>query len=294
MHAAHAGEVGGSPALLVLLVVLPAILLGFYLFAVARERKTSAWSGWRTLSFTAGAVLIIVAMVPPVADWAHRDLRGHMIQHLLLGMFAPLGLVLGAPGILLLRNLPAAGARRMVALLGTLPARLLIHPVTAALLDIGGMYVLYLTPLYALSLSDPLLQGLLHVHFVVSGYLFTWSIAGPDPAPHRPRMLLRLAVLFLATAAHASLGKVMYGYGHPRGTLAEPDEIRAAAQWMYYGGDLAELLLAAAFFTLWFRRRTGLPSMLAEPAAVARPRAYSGSVCRRAGLPPLSAGPPCP
>lgn len=205
-------------------------------------------------------------MSPPVSDWAHHDLRGHMVQHLLLGMFAPLGLALGAPGTLLLRNVPVRVARGIVAFLGKLPVRFLIHPITAALLDIGGMYVLYLTPLYALSLSDPLVHVLLHVHFVISGYLFTWVIAGPDPAPHRPGMLMRLAVLFLATAAHANLGKIMYGFGYPRGTIADLGEIQAAAQWMYYGGDLAELLLTIAFFAMWFRSRH-LPEPLAGRAA---------------------------
>ena len=190
-------------------------------------------------------------MSPPLSGWAHHDLRGHMVQHLLLGMFAPLGLALGAPGTLLLRNVPVEVARRIVAFLHTRLVRILTHPATAALLDVGSMYVLYLTPLYALSLSNPLVHVLLHVHFVLAGYLFTWSIAGPDPAPHRPGMLTRLAVLVVAMGAHASLGKIMYGYGYPRGTRAGLAEIQAAAQWMYYGGDLAELLLAIAFFAMW-------------------------------------------
>lgn len=252
--AAHHAASGGSAALFVLLVLLPAVALVLYLVAAWRERA-DRWSGWRSASFAAGIGLILAAMSPPVMGWAHHDLRGHVAQHLLLGMFAPLALVLGAPATLLLRNLPPARARGLVALLGAAPVRVLIHPVTAALLDIGGMYVLYLTPLYALALSDPLLHVLVHLHFVIAGCLFSWAIAGPDPAPHRPNMPLRLGVLFLATAAHAVLAKIMYGYGYPRGTAADLAEIQAAAQWMYYGGDLAELLLMAAFFALWFRRR---------------------------------------
>ena len=268
-HAVHPGSLDGSSALLVLLVLVPAAVLAVYLLGARRERRNSAWSSGRIASFTVGTAMLIAAMSPPVSDWAHHDLRGHMIQHLLLGMFAPLGLALGAPGTLLLRNVPASVGRRIVAFLDTVPLRFLVHPVTAALLDIGGMYVLYLTPLYSLSLGDPLLHILVHVHFVVSGYVFTWSLAGPDPAPHRPGMLMRLAVLFLATAAHASLGKIMYGYGYPRGTMADPGEIQAAAQWMYYGGDLAGLLLTVAFFNLWFQRRNRLPALFTNRQSVA-------------------------
>lgn len=268
-HGGHAGLAASSAALVLLLVVLPSLGLAAYLFGAGREQRAQGWSPWRTAAFAAGVGLICAAMLPPVAPWAHGDLRGHMVQHLLLGMFAPIGLALGAPGTLLLRQVPVATARAITALLATPPLRILIHPITAALLDIGGMYVLYLTPLYALSQGNGAVHVLLHVHFVLSGYLFTWSIAGPDPAPHRPGMGLRLAVLFLATAAHAMLGKIMYGYGYPRGVAASRAEVEAAAQWMYYGGDLAELLLAAAFFALWFRRRAGLPELLAGRATAA-------------------------
>jgi len=245
-----------SAAAALLPLLIPTALLAAYFGAVAwQKRRTAAWGAWRTAGFAAGIGLLFAALLPPVADWAHHDLRGHMVQHLLLGMFAPLGLVLGAPGTLALRTLPAGGARRIVALLAARPVRGLIHPVTALVLDIGGMYLLYLTPLYALSLADPAVHLLVHVHFVLSGYLFAWAIAGPDPAPARPGPWARLAVLFLATAAHATLGKLMYAYGWPRGTPHDLEEIRAAAQLMYYGGDLAELLLAVAFFATRFHAR---------------------------------------
>jgi len=39
-------------------------------------------------------------------------------------------------------------ARRIMNILRARPVLFLIHPMTAALLDIGGMYLLYLTPFY--------------------------------------------------------------------------------------------------------------------------------------------------
>lgn len=120
--------------------------------------------------------------VAPVISYAHSDLRGHMVQHLLLGMFAPLALVLGAPGTLLLRSIRTEVARRLVALLDTRPVRFLIHPVTAVVLDMGAMCLLYLSPLYVISTTNPTIHFLVHLHFVLSGYLYTWSIAGPEVA----------------------------------------------------------------------------------------------------------------
>lgn len=238
--------------LVVLLVVLPGMVLAAYCVSACRSR---GWSRWRTASFMAGSALIIGAVLPTLYGEAHVGLRGHMIQHLLLGMFAPLGLVLGAPVTLLLRSVPARVARRIAAALTVRPVRWATHPVPACVLDIGGMYVLYLTPLFVLIMTSSAMHVLVHVHFVVAGCLFTWAIAGADPTPHRPGMKMRLAVLFLAMATHATLAKLMYAYGFPRGTDSTAAEIREAAKWMYYGGDLAEILLAVAFFGAWFSRR---------------------------------------
>ena len=134
-HAAHHAASGVSAILLVLFVTVPVALLIGYLRLAWQERRYSGWSGWRVASFTTGIALIVAAMTPLVSDWAHEDLRGHMVQHLLLGMFAPLGLALGALGTLLLRNVPVTTGRAIAAFLSTLPVRMLIHPVTAALLE---------------------------------------------------------------------------------------------------------------------------------------------------------------
>jgi putative membrane protein len=232
--------------------LLPVGALALYLAAAARQRR-KRWSGWRTLSFVAGIALLVVALSSPLAAWARHDLRGHMLQHLLLGMFAPLALVLAAPLTLLLGSVPAPAARRISALLRSRPVHGLTHPVTALILDVGALYLLHLTPLYAATLSSPALHGAVHFHFFAAGCLFAWAIVGPDPAPRRPRFRTRLLVLLLAIAAHSTLAKIMYAYGWPRGTPHDIEQIRAAAQWMYYGGDLAELLLACALFAAWHR-----------------------------------------
>ncbi|MBA4609614.1 cytochrome c oxidase assembly protein [Aeromicrobium sp. Marseille-Q0843] len=256
--AAHAAERSSSwlPPLLVLLV-----LVGAYLGAALlhRKRRGRAWSAWRAASWTAGAVGIALALAPPLAD-AHTA-QAHMVQHLLLGMLAPIGLVLGAPVTLLLTVLAPPAARRVTALLRTRAFHVLSHPVTTALLNVGGMFVLYLTPLFALSAQSPAVHHLVHAHFLVAGYLFAWSIAGPDPAPRRPSMTLRVVVLVLAGAAHAFLAKLLYARAGelPPGSDFTVADMQRAAQWMYYGGDVAEILLAVALFATWLGRRRDHP-----------------------------------
>jgi putative membrane protein len=236
---------------MLVLITLSALTLA-YLWAAARSRsRQRPWSAWRTMSWLSGAALVAVASAPPLTTLAHHDPRVHMLQHLLLGMFAPLGLVLAAPLTLTLRTLPVAAARRVTRLLRSWPLRWLSHPLSGLALNIGALYVLYLTPLYALSLHSPLLHLALAIHFLAAGCLFTWAIVGPDPVPHRPSRAVRLVTLFSSIAAHATLAKLLYAYGWPHVVSTDPAQLAAAAQLMYYGGDLAELLLASALFASW-------------------------------------------
>ncbi|MFC4728328.1 cytochrome c oxidase assembly protein [Coralloluteibacterium thermophilus] len=239
------------------------VLVGAYLVAARRRR---AWSRWRGASFGLGVALLAWGLSAQAMAWAHADLRGHMAQHLAIGMFAPLFLVLGAPLTLLLGALPVDAARRLVRVLHGDLARVLVHPVVALVLNVGGMALLYLTPLYAMSRHDLALHALVHYHFVAAGYLYAWALVGPDPAPRRPSLRYRAVVLFVGAGTHALLGKVMYAGGFPHGTGASLAEREAAAQWMYYGGDLAELLLAVALFAIWYRQ-----SAPAAATAGARP-----------------------
>ena len=255
-----------------LLVVISLLVL--YLVAVGRQNRLGhRWNHWRTSSFGIGMVLLFVALSPPLANVSHHDLRAHMLQHILIGMLAPLGLVLGAPLTLAFRTLPVRVSRLITTTLHNRLVRWLIHPVSAFLSNIGGMYLLYLTPLYALTLTNPYLHYFMHLHFLAAGCLFTWAIAGPDRAPGRPGMRTRLIVLFLSIAAHATLGKLMYIYLSPHGTPHSANEIRAAAQFMYYGGDFAELLLVIALFITWYQRQGHHHSSLQQRVRLNQPSA---------------------
>ncbi|MFS4096153.1 cytochrome c oxidase assembly protein, partial [Streptomyces sp. AF1A] len=180
----------------------------------------------------------------------HGDFRLHMAQHMLLGMYAPLALVLGAPVTLLLRTLSARHARRLTAVLHSRPARLICSPAVALALSTGGLAALYFTPLYNTAMAHPAGHWLLHAHFLLSGFLFAHVIAGPDPLPGRPGVRTRLVWLGAAIALHAVVAQVMYG-GFWVDVHAPIPQVQGGAQIMYYGGDIAELLLAAALVATW-------------------------------------------
>ncbi|MEU0038865.1 cytochrome c oxidase assembly protein [Streptomyces sp. NPDC006333] len=237
--------------------VLPALALllaaGTYLLLVRRARHRNPVQGWkrqRTAFFLTGIALLSVALLPPLAPFAHDDFRGHMIQHMLIGMYAPLALALAAPVTLLLRTLSPARGRQLTTVLHSGPARILVHPAAGLLLSTGSLTPLYFTPLYDATMNHPAGHWLVHAHFLLAGCLFAYVIAGPDPAPTRPSVRARLVYLGIAIAAHAVISQLMYG-GFWTDIHAPIDQVQAGAEIMYYGGDIAELLLAAALLTTW-------------------------------------------
>ncbi|MFD7245399.1 cytochrome c oxidase assembly protein [Streptomyces massasporeus] len=274
-HAAGSGTPDWLPPALLLLAVS-----GAYLLLVRRachRNPVLGWSRRRTGFFLGGTLLLGVALLPPVAPFAHADFRGHMLQHLLIGMYAPLALVLAAPVTLLLRALPPSRGRRLTAVLHSPPARVIAHPAVGLALSTGGLAVLYFTPLYNAITADPAAHWLLHAHFLLSGCLFAHAIAGPDPAPARPGVRARLVYLGVAIAAHAVISQLMYG-GFRVDIHAPVDQVRGGAEIMYYGGDLAELLLAAALVATWRPE----PRRVAGRGAASRGAASRGAASRGA------------
>ncbi len=234
-----------------------ALPAGVYLAGVRiRADGGRTWPPGRTASWLLGCLLVGAALAPPLEAAATRA-PGHMVQHLLLGAAAPLALVLGAPVTLLLGTLGPTARRPVAAVLHARALRVLAHPATGAVLAVGGLYLLYLTPLYALSTRSGPVHALVHGHLLAAGSLFAWAVAGPDPAPRRPGTGVRVAVVVAAGGAHAVLAQLLYARAGelPPGAGLTAGEVQAAAQVMYHGGHLVDLALVTALFAARYRRR---------------------------------------
>lgn len=243
--------------LVVGLIITAGVILYAWGLVRAQRRLQRQWSALRALSWLTGVGLVAAAFSPPLQQFAHQNATGHMVQHLLLGMYAPIFLMLAAPVSVLLAAVTPRCGRSIGRILHNPVVHVLSHPISAALLNVGGLYVLYMTPLYSFTMHTPAAHALVQVHFLLAGYLFAWSLAGPDPAPRRPGMVMRLSVLMVAIAAHGYLAKLLYAHAGdlPSGTSTPISQLEEAAQWMYYGGEPAELLLATALFAWWYRSR---------------------------------------
>lgn len=234
---------------IVALLLISAFLL-YPIAAIVTSRNYKKWPLPRYMFWGAGLFCAGAALIGPLAAFAHINFIGHMMGHLLLGMLAPLFLVMSAPMTLLLRTLDVSVARRLTHVLKSRPIQFFSNPVTAAVLNIGGLYILYTTDLYLLMHQSLFLYVLIHLHVFWAGYLFTMSIIYVDITPHRYSYMYRAIVLILALAGHKILSK--YIYANPPSGVPET-EAEAGGMWMYYGGDIIDLALIMILCYQWYK-----------------------------------------
>ncbi|WP_410572990.1 cytochrome c oxidase assembly protein [Amycolatopsis sp. cmx-4-61] len=237
---------------------LPALLaiMAYETGAWRLRQRGDRWPPARDVVFGAG---VAVALVPGTSSFT-----GHMLQHVLLGMLAPVLLVLARPMTLLLRAVPTTARRRLTRVLGSRPAGVLVFPPVAAVLEAGSLWLLYRTGRYAAIGDEPWL----HLHVFLTGLLFTTAICRLDPLRHRAGLGVRAGALIGAAAAHAVLAKTLYVSAPPGVVLSVADR-QAGAELMYYGGDVVEFGLALIVALQWYAargreearssRRTGVP-----------------------------------
>jgi putative copper resistance protein D len=187
--------------------VVIALAAWWYLAAARRlAGRGRRWPRRREAPFLAGLAVLALATQGGVARADTTSFTAHVVQHLLLGMVAPVLLALGAPMTLALQssNRPLRG--RLIRLIHSPPVRLVTHPVTAWAAFGGSMFALYFTGLYAATLRSVALHDAVHLAFVLSGCLFFWPVVGLDPIPHRMPYGGRMLYVLVALPFHTILG----------------------------------------------------------------------------------------
>lgn len=246
-HAGHTAEGYHNP---LLITIFLGIIVLYTLAANASKSRFRRWPVIRTICWFLGVLAAAAALTGPLAARAHDDFFYHMLGHLLLGMLSPLLIACSAPVSLLLRSLTISSARRLSVWLKSRPMRLLSHPVTASLLNIGGLWVLYYSGLYSAMQHHPLLHVLVHAHMFAAGYLYAAALLCIDPSPHRAGYGFRTGILVLSLAGHGILAKTLYAY--PPGGIPMA-QAESGAQLMYYGGDAVDLILIFLFCLQWYK-----------------------------------------
>ncbi|MDZ5783484.1 cytochrome c oxidase assembly protein [Marinococcus luteus] len=230
--------------------VLAAPFVVVCLLYLAAAFRDTGWPVYRIGLFAVGTAAAVISVLGPLPRMAHDSFVIHMTGHLLLGMLAPLCMVLAAPVTLALRTLPVPSAKKLAKLLRSRFVAIVSHPVTATVLNIGGLWLLYTTGLYVLMHESALVYTAIHIHIFLAGYVFTASIIYIDPAPHRYSFLFRSGVLVTALAGHGILSKYLYA-APPHGVGQEAAQ--AGSMLMYYGGDAVDIAIMVILCWHWYK-----------------------------------------
>lgn len=168
------------------------------------------WPIGRTISFALGIATIDFATSGGLGVYSHFAFSFHMIAHMILGMVAPIGIILGAPITLALRVFPVGRDRDergmkglLVAILHSKPLAVLTHPVLALAVFDGSLFIMYFTSLFGNLMTGHSGHLLMNIHFVLAGMLFFHVIVGIDPNPRKVPHLVRIILLFAAMSIHA-------------------------------------------------------------------------------------------
>ena len=194
------------------------LMIALLIFAVALyikgvlilSRRGVKWPIGRTLAFAIGISAVDFATSGGLGVYSRFAFSNHMMAHMVLGMIAPIGIVLGAPITLALRTLPQGrnkeewGVRgAFIAILHSKLSRIYTNPVFALAIFDGSLFVLYFTPLFGNLMQGHSGHFFMSLHFLLAGVLFFQVIIGVDPMPNKIPHLVKIIIIFAAMSIHA-------------------------------------------------------------------------------------------
>src|SRR5215475_4597240 len=247
------------------LPVLLVVAAGLYLYGVHRmHARGDRWPVSRTVLFLGpGLGGIASVTVTGVEQYDTTLLSVHMVQHMVMGMVAPIFLALGAPVTLALRTLPPRPRRAVVAALHSRIASVLAFPLFSYALFVATPFALYFTSLYRQTMLHEWLHELVHVHFLLLGCLFFWPMLGRDPLPGRWPHPARALLMLLSTPFHAVLGLTIMqsrtligGDWYPSLHLGWADPFadqQLAGGILWTGGEVVSVTMLAVLVVQWMR-----------------------------------------
>lgn len=294
----------------VLMIGLLVLAVALYIKGVVvLTRRGDKWPVGRTISFALGISAIDFATSGGLGVYSNFAFSWHMVSHMVLGMIAPIGIVLGAPITLALRTLPQSrdgierGVRHLlISALHSRYSRIITNPIVALAIFDGSLFALYFTPLFGDMMQSHLGHLVMSVHFLLAGILFFHVIVGIDPNPRKVPHLVRIGILLAAMSIHAFFSVALMstttlidgGYfeslQRPWSTdLLADQQSGGAIGWAM--GEIPILIALIATFIQWMRddsheakridRNTARMAALGQPDELAQYNLYLNNLNKR-------------
>lgn len=241
-----------SPTLVAILEMLP--LTAAVVLYWNRAMKLS-WDGrpvpvWRQVCFGSGLVLAAFVLFNPWGYLAEELVIAHMVEHLIIGDFASLLIVLGLTRSILqpVLALPYVGRLEVLA-----------NPLVAFPLWLVNLYVWHVPLLYDAAYGGALIHGVEHAMFLGFGVLMWMPVFGPLPKPAWFGPGARVVYVVVVRFGAAVLGNFLmwsqvtlygnYAAGQAKwGLTAVTDQSVAGVIMMIEGTFLVLGVLAWTFF----------------------------------------------
>lgn len=194
-----------------LMIGILTLMVALYIKGVVvLTKRGDKWPVGRTIAFALGISATDFATSGGLGLYAQFSFSYHMMSHMVLGMIAPIGLVLGAPMTLALRTLPQGrnsderGVRgSLLAALHSKVGVITTNPIVALAIFDGSLFALYFTDLFSVLMQSHIGHLFMSLHFLAAGFLFFFIIIGVDPNPRRVHHLVQIVILFAAMSIHA-------------------------------------------------------------------------------------------
>ena len=215
---------------------------------VVLTKRGDKWPVGRTIAFALGIATTNFATSGGLGLYAQFSFSYHMMSHMVLGMIAPIGLVLSAPMTLALRTLPQGRNSEERGVRGSLLAALhskvgiiTTNPIVALAIFDGSLFALYFTDLFAVLMQSHVGHLFMSLHFLAAGFLFFFIIIGVDPNPRRVHHLVQIVILFAAMSIHAFFSVALMST-----TTLIDDGFYASLQTPWLGDPLADQKLGGS------------------------------------------------
>ncbi len=251
----------------------PIVLIGGAYGVRARTlaRRGTPVPRFRIALFALGLVLLLAAVVSPVAQLGEERFSFHMVQHLLLGDLAPLALLAGLTGPLL---------RPLLAVPPVQALRVLAHPFVALPLWAANLYLWHLPFAYDAAIENGFVHALEHLSFFAAGIVMWMPVLETLPAPAWFGSGAKLAYIVVVRLVGTLLANVFFWSGEvfydPYANVGLSDQAAAGAIMMIEGSIVTFAAFAWLFLRLFAEgeRKQELLESGADPRAVERAVRY--------------------
>lgn len=182
----------------------------------SRRKGAEIATTWRLISYLLGIICVVLALLSPIETLSGQFFFMHMIQHLLMMMFAPPLLLVANPFPMVIWGLPSRWRIDIGRLLFTKksPVRRVLTQITKPGIGLVSYFIFlwgwHDPNMYNWTLQNGVVHDIEHVTFFLPAMLSWWGITGAAPYFHKKlNFTVRIALALISLPANMATGVII-------------------------------------------------------------------------------------